>query len=115
MVKNFKGKPLLGEIPPEESVSSGPVLIQPRMEDSMEKYIASQVFNHAYHIIHSCKKYFRIDNLIQLSNGLSITFCHYVMLFELLWPKNSDNNTIALYIDLFLINYLFFVFFLFGQ
>ncbi|XP_065132183.1 phospholipid phosphatase-related protein type 5a isoform X2 [Paramisgurnus dabryanus] len=42
VVKNFKGKPLLDEIPPEESVSSGPVLTQPRMEDAMEKYIASQ-------------------------------------------------------------------------
>lgn len=45
MVKNFKGKPLLDEIPPEESVSSGPMISQPRMEHTMEKYIASQVFN----------------------------------------------------------------------
>ncbi|TRY56828.1 hypothetical protein DNTS_004099 [Danionella cerebrum] len=42
VVKNFKGKPLLGEIPPEESVSSGPVISQPRMEHSVEKYMASQ-------------------------------------------------------------------------
>ncbi len=46
MVQNFKGKPLLSEIPPEESVSSGPMITQPRMEHTMEKYIASQVFNH---------------------------------------------------------------------
>ncbi|KAI4901126.1 hypothetical protein NFI96_021418, partial [Prochilodus magdalenae] len=44
VVKNFKGKPLLGEIPPEESVSSAPMLTQPRMEHTMEKYISSQVF-----------------------------------------------------------------------
>ncbi len=50
MVQNFKGKPLLSEIPPEESVSSGPMITQPRMEHTMEKYIASQVFNHK----HSC-------------------------------------------------------------
>ncbi|XP_067219462.1 phospholipid phosphatase-related protein type 5a [Chanodichthys erythropterus] len=42
VVKYFKGKPLLDEIPPEESVSSGPMITQPRMEHSMEKYIASQ-------------------------------------------------------------------------
>ncbi|XP_072547055.1 phospholipid phosphatase-related protein type 5a [Salminus brasiliensis] len=42
VVKNFKGKPLLGEIPPEESVSSAPMLSQPRMEHTMEKYISSQ-------------------------------------------------------------------------
>ncbi|KAK7158985.1 hypothetical protein R3I94_005352 [Phoxinus phoxinus] len=42
VVKNFKGKPLLDEIPPEESVSSGPMISQPRMEHTMEKYIASQ-------------------------------------------------------------------------
>ncbi|XP_016380634.1 phospholipid phosphatase-related protein type 5-like [Sinocyclocheilus rhinocerous] len=42
VVKHFKGKPLLGEIPPEESVSSGPMITQPRMEHTMEKYIASQ-------------------------------------------------------------------------
>ncbi|KAL7849253.1 hypothetical protein SRHO_G00208760 [Serrasalmus rhombeus] len=42
VVKNFKGKPLLGEIPPEESVSSAPMLGQPRMEHTMEKYISSQ-------------------------------------------------------------------------
>lgn len=48
MVKNFKGKPLLSEIPPEESVSSGPMITQPRMEHTMEKYIASQVFNHKH-------------------------------------------------------------------
>ncbi|XP_017576666.1 phospholipid phosphatase-related protein type 5a [Pygocentrus nattereri] len=42
VVKNFKGKPLLGEIPPEESVSSVPMLGQPRMEHTMEKYISSQ-------------------------------------------------------------------------
>ncbi|KTG06722.1 hypothetical protein cypCar_00014163 [Cyprinus carpio] len=42
VVKNFKGKPLLSEIPPEESVSSGPMITQPRMEHTMEKYIASQ-------------------------------------------------------------------------
>ncbi|XP_066517769.1 phospholipid phosphatase-related protein type 5a [Hoplias malabaricus] len=41
VVKNFKGKPLLGEIPPEESVSSAPVLGQPRTEH-MGKYISSQ-------------------------------------------------------------------------
>uniref|UniRef100_A0A8B9GYG0 Phospholipid phosphatase related 5a n=1 Tax=Astyanax mexicanus TaxID=7994 RepID=A0A8B9GYG0_ASTMX len=44
VVKNFKGKPLLGEIPPEESVSSAPMLTQPRMDHTMEKYISSQVF-----------------------------------------------------------------------
>ncbi|XP_051990316.1 phospholipid phosphatase-related protein type 5-like [Xyrauchen texanus] len=42
VVKNFKGKPLLDEIPPEGSVSSGPMISQPRMEHTMEKYIASQ-------------------------------------------------------------------------
>ncbi|XP_036412128.1 phospholipid phosphatase-related protein type 5a [Colossoma macropomum] len=42
VVKNFKGKPLLGEIPPEENVSSAPMLGQPRMEHTMEKYISSQ-------------------------------------------------------------------------
>ncbi|KAG9264794.1 phospholipid phosphatase-related protein type 5a [Astyanax mexicanus] len=42
VVKNFKGKPLLGEIPPEESVSSAPMLTQPRMDHTMEKYISSQ-------------------------------------------------------------------------
>uniref|UniRef100_A0A673H1I8 Phospholipid phosphatase-related protein type 1 n=1 Tax=Sinocyclocheilus rhinocerous TaxID=307959 RepID=A0A673H1I8_9TELE len=41
-------KPLLSEIPPEESVSSGPMITQPRMEHTMEKYIASQVFNHKH-------------------------------------------------------------------
>uniref|UniRef100_A0A673IGV4 Phospholipid phosphatase related 5a n=1 Tax=Sinocyclocheilus rhinocerous TaxID=307959 RepID=A0A673IGV4_9TELE len=48
VVKHFKGKPLLGEIPPEESVSSGPMITQPRMEHTMEKYIASQVFKHNF-------------------------------------------------------------------
>lgn len=39
VVKNFKGKSLLSEIPPEENVSSTPMLGEPRME----KYIVSQV------------------------------------------------------------------------
>ncbi|MCI4386071.1 phospholipid phosphatase-related protein type 5a [Pangasianodon hypophthalmus] len=38
VVKNFKGKSLLSEIPPEENVSSAPMLGEPRME----KYIVSQ-------------------------------------------------------------------------
>ncbi|XP_060744201.1 phospholipid phosphatase-related protein type 5a isoform X2 [Tachysurus vachellii] len=38
VVKNFKGKSLLNEIPPEENVSSTPMLGEPRME----KYIVSQ-------------------------------------------------------------------------
>lgn len=39
VVKNFKGKSLLSEIPPEENLSSAPMLGEPRME----KYIVSQV------------------------------------------------------------------------
>lgn len=39
VVKNFKGKSLLNEIPPEENVSSTPMLGEPKME----KYIVSQV------------------------------------------------------------------------
>ncbi|XP_070974089.1 phospholipid phosphatase-related protein type 5a [Oncorhynchus clarkii lewisi] len=44
VVQNFKGKNLLNEIPPEESVvSSIPMMGQPRiMDNTMEKYIASQ-------------------------------------------------------------------------
>ncbi|KAF7700275.1 phospholipid phosphatase-related protein type 5a [Silurus meridionalis] len=38
VVKNFKGKSLLSEIPPEENVSTAPMLGEPRME----KYIVSQ-------------------------------------------------------------------------
>lgn len=39
VVKNFKGKSLLSEIPPEENVSGTPTIGEPRME----KYIISQV------------------------------------------------------------------------
>ncbi|CAB1326007.1 unnamed protein product [Coregonus sp. 'balchen'] len=44
VVQNFKGKTLLNEIPPEESVASSvPMMGQPRiMDNTMEKYIASQ-------------------------------------------------------------------------
>ncbi|KPP67284.1 lipid phosphate phosphatase-related protein type 5a-like [Scleropages formosus] len=41
VVQNFKGKPLLSEIPPEESITSAPVS-QPRPDNPLEKYIASQ-------------------------------------------------------------------------
>lgn len=54
MVKNFKGKPLLSEIPPEESVSSGPMITQPSMEHTMEKYIASQVFKRKHSCLLEC-------------------------------------------------------------
>jgi len=60
VVKNFKGKPLLDEIPPEESVSSGPMISQPRMEHTIEKYIVSQVFN----LKPSCT----LESLIQFSH-----------------------------------------------
>lgn len=39
VVKNFKGKSLLSEIPSEENLSNAPKLGEPRME----KYIVSQV------------------------------------------------------------------------
>ncbi|KAL4635929.1 phospholipid phosphatase-related protein type 5-like [Arapaima gigas] len=41
VVQNFKGKPLLNEIPPEESAASAPVS-QARPDNPLEKYIASQ-------------------------------------------------------------------------
>ncbi|XP_024291169.1 phospholipid phosphatase-related protein type 5-like [Oncorhynchus tshawytscha] len=47
VVQNFKGKTLLNEIPPEERVvGSVPMMGQPRiMDNTMEKYIASQNSN----------------------------------------------------------------------
>ncbi|XP_062872472.1 phospholipid phosphatase-related protein type 5a [Trichomycterus rosablanca] len=42
VVKNFKGKSLLSETPPEENVSSTPTLREARIEHNIEKYIASQ-------------------------------------------------------------------------
>ncbi|KAJ8357173.1 hypothetical protein SKAU_G00199670 [Synaphobranchus kaupii] len=42
VVQRFKGKPLLGEIPPEESLDSAPIIGQPREENPLEKYITTQ-------------------------------------------------------------------------
>ncbi|XP_076833395.1 phospholipid phosphatase-related protein type 5a [Brachyhypopomus gauderio] len=42
VVKNFKGKPLLSVMPPEESAPSAHLLRQPRVEHAVEKYGAPQ-------------------------------------------------------------------------
>lgn len=45
MVHNFKGKQLLNEDPPQDHLSSNPMVSSPRVESPLEKYIASQVQN----------------------------------------------------------------------
>ncbi|KAI1882940.1 hypothetical protein AGOR_G00240060 [Albula goreensis] len=42
VVQRFKGKPLLSEIPPEESLDSAPMIGHPREENPLEKYITTQ-------------------------------------------------------------------------
>ncbi|XP_026115183.1 phospholipid phosphatase-related protein type 5-like isoform X3 [Carassius auratus] len=42
VVHNFKGKQLLNEDPPEDHLSSNPMVSSPRVESPLEKYIASQ-------------------------------------------------------------------------
>ncbi|XP_016134462.1 phospholipid phosphatase-related protein type 5-like isoform X2 [Sinocyclocheilus grahami] len=43
VVHNFKGKQLLNEDPPQDHLSSNPMVSSPRVESPLEKYIASQV------------------------------------------------------------------------
>ncbi|KAG9338444.1 hypothetical protein JZ751_025848 [Albula glossodonta] len=43
VVQRFKGKPLLSEIPPEESLDSAPMIGHPREENPLEKYITTQL------------------------------------------------------------------------
>ncbi|KAJ8409516.1 hypothetical protein AAFF_G00229170 [Aldrovandia affinis] len=42
VVHRFKGKPLLSEIPPEESLDSMPMMDHPRDDNPLEKYITTQ-------------------------------------------------------------------------
>ncbi|KAG5847382.1 phospholipid phosphatase-related protein type 5a [Anguilla rostrata] len=42
VVQRFKGKPLLSEIPPEESLDSMPIISHSREENPLEKYITTQ-------------------------------------------------------------------------
>ncbi|KAG7457179.1 phospholipid phosphatase-related protein type 5a [Megalops cyprinoides] len=42
VVQNFKGKPLLSEIPPAENLDSAPMIAHPREENPLEKYITTQ-------------------------------------------------------------------------
>ncbi|XP_061095392.1 phospholipid phosphatase-related protein type 5 isoform X1 [Conger conger] len=44
VVHNFKGKLLLSESPPEDSMTSAPMINLPRVESPLEKYIASQIW-----------------------------------------------------------------------
>lgn len=43
VVHNFKGKHLLSEEPPQDHMSSNPMVSSPRVDSPLEKYIASQV------------------------------------------------------------------------